>query len=334
MVKSRLLGAVGIVAVVRGVMGRIADWRGQTMRRMLLVVTMVTATTFLGVSRPAAQSFSFAAPAGAVPAPDPNVPLYFEAASIKPSAAATSGAGIRRQPGGRFYTINMPVKALITFAYQIQDYQLVGGLGSVTNDRFDIVAKMDGDPPAIIPGSGADHMMLAMRTLLADRFKLVVHRETRQFDIYALTKANPDGPLGPALKPAAGDCSPAAFAARGGGPPPAAGPPPTVCGLQQGPGHILFGGFPLSLFASGISNRAGRVVVDHTGLMGNWDFELTYAPGLPPDASLNGAPPPAPNSDAPDLFTAVREQLGLKLESTKGPVDVLVIDHVEHPTED
>jgi uncharacterized protein (TIGR03435 family) len=284
----------------------------------------------LSAPRPVAQSFSFAAPAGAVPAPDPTVPLNFEAASIKPSAATTPGAGIRRQPGGRFYTINMPVKALITFAYQIQDYQLIGGLGPVANDRFDIVAKMDGDPPPIIPGSGADHMMLAMRTLLADRFKLVVHRETRELDIYALTRANPDGPLGRALKPASGDCSPEAFAARASAPPSAGSPPP--CGLQQGRGGMLFGGYPLSLFASGISNRVGRVVVDRTGLAGNWDFELTYAPGPSPGGQPDGVPA-AVNSDAPDLFTAVREQLGFKLESTKGPVDVLVIDHVEKPTE-
>ena len=177
-------------------------------------------------------------------------------------------------------------------------------------------------------------MMLAMRTLLADRFKLVVHHETRQLDMYALTKVKADGSLGPALKPASGDCSPAAFAARRGGPPPPSGPPPTVCGMQQGPGRIRFGGFPLSLFATGISNRVGRAVVDRTGLTGNWDFELTYAAELAPGALPPGAPPPPPDPDAPDLFTAVREQLGLKLDSTKGPVEVLVIDSVERPTPD
>jgi uncharacterized protein (TIGR03435 family) len=269
-----------------------------------------------------------------VPAPDPNVPLSFEAASVKPSAAKNPGIGIRRQPGGRLDTFNTPVKLLITFAYQVQDYQLSGGPGWISSDRFDIVAKFPGDPPAIVPGSGADHMMLAMRTLLADRFKLVVHKETRQLDTYALSLVRPGQP-GPALKPASGDCSPAAFAARRGGPPPAPGTPFPVCGMQQGPGRIRFGGFPLSLFATGISNRLGRATVDHTGLAGNWDFELTFAAEVPPAGALPpGVDPPAVDPNAPDLFTAVREQLGIKIDSTKGPVEVLVIDSVSQPTPD
>jgi uncharacterized protein (TIGR03435 family) len=302
------------------------------MRTVILLAATAVAVAILGAPAPRAQSFTTAA--GTVPAPDPNVPLYFEAASVKPSEAKNPGIGIRRQPGGRFNTFNAPVKLLITFAYQIQDYQLAGGPGWISNDRFDIVAKFPGDPPAIVPGSGADHMMLAMRTLLADRFKLVVHRETRQLDTYALTLAKPGQP-GPALKPATGDCTPAAFAARRGGPPPAGGPPPPVCGIQQGPGRIRFGGFPLSLFATGISNRLGRATVDHTGLTGNWEFELTFAAEVPPPGALPpGVDPPAVDANAPDLFTAVREQLGIKIDSTKGPVDVLVIDSVQQPTPD
>jgi uncharacterized protein (TIGR03435 family) len=302
------------------------------MRTVILLAATAVAVAILGAPAPRAQSFTTAA--GTVPAPDPNVPLYFEAASVKPSESKNPGIGIRRQPGGRFNTFNAPVKLLITFAYQIQDYQLAGGPGWISNDRFDIVAKFPGDPPAIVPGSGADHMMLAMRTLLADRFKLVVHRETRQLDTYALTLVKPGQP-GPALKPATGDCTPAAFAARRGGPPPAGGPPPPVCGIQQGPGRIRFGGFPLSLFATGISNRLGRATVDHTGLTGNWEFELTFAAEVPPSGTLPpGVDPPAVDANAPDLFTAVREQLGIKIDSTKGPVEVLVIDSVSQPTPD
>ncbi len=304
---------------------------GGDVRFVILLATVAVAV----FSAPRSLAQSFNAPAGTVPAPDPDVPLYFEVASIKPSNAANPGMGIRRQPGGRFNTVNTPINRLIIFAYQIQDFQLVGGPGWISSDRFDIVAKMNGDPPPIVPGSGADHMMLAMRTLLADRFKLVVHRETRQLDIYALTMAKPDGKPGPALKPASGDCSPAAFAGRRGGPPPAGGPPPVVCGIQGGPGRIRFGGFPLSLFATGISNRVGRFVVDRTGLTGNWEFELSFAADVPPPGALPpGVTPPAVDPDAPDLFTAVREQLGLKLESTKGPVEVLVVDSVQQPTLD
>jgi len=301
------------------------------MRALVLVGATAVAVAILSAPKPHAQSF--AAPAGTVPAPDPNIPLSFEAASVKPSEAKNPGIGIRRQPGGRFDTFNTPVKLLITFAYQIQDYQLAGGPGWINNDRFDIVAKFPGDPPPIIPGSGPDHMMLAMRTLLADRFKLVVHKETRQLDTYALTLVKPGQP-GPALKPATGDCSPAAFAARRGGPPPPGTQVP-VCGMQQGPGRVRFGGFPLSLFASGISNRLGRATVDHTALTGNWEFELTFAAEVPPNGALPpGVDPPAVDPNAPDLFTAVREQLGIKIDSTKSPIEVLVIDGVSQPTPD
>jgi uncharacterized protein (TIGR03435 family) len=283
----------------------------------------------LGAARPGAQSFS--APAGLVAAPDPKIPLSFEAASVKRSDPAAQGQGIRRQPGGRFSTMNTPVRLLITFAYQIQSFQLAGGPSWISNDRFDIVAKMEGDPPPIIPGTGADHMMLATRTFLADRFKLVMHRETRELDIYALTMARPGGKPGKALRPASGDCSPEAFAARRGTPPPPNTPPP-VCGIQQTMGRIRLGGFPLSLFANSLSNQVGRFVVDRTGLAGNWDFELTYTPDPGRGTPGPDAPPIDPNG--PSLFTAIQEQLGLKLEATKGPVEVWVIDSIQQPTPD
>jgi uncharacterized protein (TIGR03435 family) len=263
-----------------------------------------------------------------VPAPDPNIPLYFEAASIKPSDGAAQGTGIRRQPGGRFSTINAPARMLITFSYQIQGFQLVGGPSWLTSDRFDIVAKMEGDPPPIIPGTGADHMMLATRTLLADRFKLVMHKETREMDIYALTMARPGGSPGKALKPADPEsCKPGSLANR---PTPPPGTLPQVCGIQQQTGRIRFGGFPLSLFTSSISGQLGRFVVDRTGLTGLWDFELTFTPegrGGPPGADT-------PVDTGPSLFTAVQEQLGLKFEATKGPVEVWVIDSIQKPTMD
>ena len=308
------------------------------MRHVMLACC--TATVIAGAvftaPRPLAQNFG--APAGTVAAPDPNIPLYFEVASVKPSdpKANPNMVAIRRAPGGRFDTVNSPVRMLITFAYQIQAFQLIDAPDWVNEERYNIIAKMEGDPPAIIPGSGADHMMLAMRSLLADRFKLAVRRETRELDIYALTMARPGGKPGPALKPASGDCSPEAFAARRGAPPPApGGPPPVVCGIQQGPGRIRFGGFPLTLFASNISNRVGRQVVDRTGLTGNWDFEMTFAPEASPGALPPGADAAPPlNPDAPNFFTAVQEQLGLKLDATKGPVDVLVVERIERPTPD
>jgi uncharacterized protein (TIGR03435 family) len=306
------------------------------MRHVMLVCGVVLAVGLAVFTAPRPQAQSFGAPAGSVPAPDPSVPLYFEAASVKPSNPDNPpGQGIRRQPGGRFNTVNSPVRMLITFAYQIQGYQLVGGPDWINGERYDIVAKMEGDPPAVIPGTGADHMMLATRTLLADRFKLKIHKETRELDIYALTMARPGGKPGPKLIPARGGCSPEELAARRGAPPPASGaPPPVVCGIQQGPGRIRFGNYPLSLFANGISNRVGRAVVDRTGLPGNWEFELEFAAEIPQGQLPPGAAPPPVDPDAPNLFTAIQEQLGLKLEATKGPVEVWVIDGVDRPTSD
>ena len=301
---------------------------------MLLAGAAVTAGVFaIATPAPRAQG-GFSATAGSVDAPDPNIPLYFEAASLKPSdPKAPPGGGIRRQPGGRFNTFNTPVRQLIVFAYQIQGYQLVGGPDWIGNTRYDITAKFEGDPPPVRPGTGADHLMLATRTLLAERFNLKVHRETRQLDIYALVMAKADGKPGPALKTAADDCSPDAIAARRGAPPPAPGTGP-VCGMQMFPGRVRFGGYPLSLFASLISNQVGRMVVDRTGLAGNWDFEMTYAPPPSQGPAPPGAQPPPIDPDAPDLFTTVREQLGLKLDATKGPVEVLGIDSVEAATPD
>ncbi len=298
-----------------------------TNRLVMLAAGGALAIAVVAIDAPRPFAQGFAAPAGSIPAPDPNIPLYFEAASVRPAAPDAQGSGIRRQPGGRFNAINAPLRTLITFAYQIQNFQLVGAPDWIANARYDIVAKMEGDPPAVAPGSGADHMMLAMRTLLAERFTLVVHRETRELDIYALTMARSDGRLGPLLKPASGDCSPQAFAGRAGGPP-SAGPLP-VCGIQGAPGRIRFGGYPLSLFASGISNQVGRAVVDRTGLTGNWDFELRFAAEPPPGGLPPGVQLPPIDPDAPNLFTAVQEQLGLKLEATKGPVEVLVVDSIQ-----
>jgi len=291
----------------------------------VLLSSAIAVVMAVGVSLTAAQQ-----------APDPNVPLSFEAASIKLNKSGDPGANVRRQPGGRFNATNMPLRQLVVFAYQVQPAQLVGGPGWMASDRFDIVAKMEGDPPPVMPGSGPDHMMLAMRTLLADRFKLVVHKETRDLDVYALVIAKPGGKPLPALKPSTTDCSPQALQARRGGPPPAPPGPnaPVFCGMRGSIGKIQVGGFPLSQFANGLQGLAGRMVVDRTGLTGNWDFELNFAQDrpngpLPPGVEL---PPVDPN--APNLFTALQEQLGLKLESTKAPVEVLVIDSVQQPTAD
>jgi uncharacterized protein (TIGR03435 family) len=272
-----------------------------------------------------ALSVGLEAQAPATP-PDPNVPLFYEAASVRANKSGERGSTIRRQPGGRLTATNMPLRALITFAYQLQPFQLVDDPSWLRTENFDIVAKMEGDPPPVAPGTGADPHMLAMRTLLAERFKLVVRRETREMDIYALVVARPDGKPAPGLKPTTQDCAAMVAAARGGPPP---GPnSPVTCGIRGTFGRLQVGSMPIGMFANNLSGTVQRIVVDRTGLTGNWDFEITYAPerpaNLPPDVEL---PPVDPG--APSLFTALQEQLGLRLQSTKGPVEVLVIERIE-----
>jgi uncharacterized protein (TIGR03435 family) len=269
---------------------------------------------------------------GAIILPAQDKDATFEVASVKVNTSGDGNGNMRALPGGRVAATNMPVRPLITFAYMVAGYQLMGGPGWLTTDRYDLIAKLEESAVAVqpfIPGSTTPNaMQLALRNLLVERFKLRTHRETREMDIYALVMARPGAGPGPGLKPTVQDCSKAVEAPRPGAPPPGA-PGQPFCGIAGTPGRLRFGGLPASSFATALSGPAGRMVVDRTGLTGSWDFELTFA------VENRGGPdtPPA-DPNAPSFFTAVQEQLGLKLEATKGPVDVLVIDSIEKPIED
>jgi uncharacterized protein (TIGR03435 family) len=264
-------------------------------------------------------------------------PETFEVASIKVNTSNEGGQFVRMMPGNRFNATNMPARALITIAYQLQQFQIVGGPPWLASERYDIVAKIAGEQAPFVPGQ-ANPLSGALRSLLIERFKLKLHKETREMDIYNLVMIKP-GVAGPSMKPAATDCAAQANARRGGPPPGAAppGPPgpndPFPCGLMGTPGMIRMGGMPVSQMIQMLTNQTGRMVFDKTNLAGNWDFMLKYqfegrgGQPLPPGV-------PAPDPDAPSLFTAIQEQLGMKLESAKAPVEVTVIDSIEHPSED
>jgi len=263
---------------------------------------------------------------GGVRAQSPDQRLIaFEVASIKPSTSIERLSGIQRQPGGRVTITNMTVRTLITFAYRITGYQLIGGPDWADRDAFDVLARMNGNPTWGTPGSGyPDPAQEATQSLLADRFKLKLHRERREMDVYALVLAKPGTP-GAALTPSTNDCKALAEQARQGKtpvPPRSATGGPTQCSILGSVGRISFDGFGMPQVANMLIGQAGRIVVDRTGLSGNWQFVLTFAPEGVTD------------SNAPSFFTALQEQLGLKLEPIKAPVDVLVIDHVEKPTSD
>ena len=255
----------------------------------------------------------------------------FEVASVKPNKSGDGRVMLGLQPGGRFNATNVPLRMLLRQAFNVQEFQLVGGPDWIGSDRFDVVAKA--------PEGGefnADAMRPMLRSLLVERFKLAFHNETREMPIYALMKARADGRLGPNLAPAAVDCA-AMRGRRGGGPPPAPPQPgqKMECGFMIGPGRMNAGGMPMSQLAQSLSPQVGRIVLDKTELTGNYDFEMTYASeGLAgPPPLLNGGPPPV-DPNAPTLFTALQEQLGLKLDSQRGAVDVVVIDSVEQPVAD
>lgn len=259
----------------------------------------------------------------------------FEVASVKPNTSGSLNGSLRPGAGGRVDAVNMPLLQLIAFAYDLQFERLVGAPDWIDGARYDIVAKLPVEPGRIAAGRDPiQDVRAALRALLVDRCKRVVHQESREMDIYALVLAHPG--LGhPALKPSTADCAALALAARNSGSP---GPAPgdaVFCGVRVSPGRIQVGGMPLARFAGALSGlrQIGRVIVDRTGLDGNWDFDVKFAPPAPAAAAGSDAPSDA-NSDLPSLFTALQEQVGLKLDSVKGPVDVTVIDHLERPLPD
>lgn len=255
----------------------------------------------------------------------------FEVASIKPN---TSGGFIRSMgpaPGGRFEVLNNTLRSLVAYAFGVDmtrvRLQIVGGPPWVDRDAFDIEAIAPGG--TITPAQARD----LLRALLEDRFHLKAHRETREVASYDLVLDRDDRRLGPRLRPSPIDCA-ARFAARAGSPPPPPPSSPTVrpeCGLRATPAR--FGGDAVSMnqLASALALPSGRIVIERTGLTGYYDFDLDWSPGQE-QVLQPGAPSPTVDPSAPPIFTAVREQLGLRLEGSRAPIDVVVIDSAEAPT--
>ncbi len=224
----------------------------------------------------------------------------FEVASVKPNRSGDASMSFRASAGSdEFRATNSTVRSLIRQAFQVsQASELSGGPSWLDTDRFDIVAKANSPAVPKLP---------MVRALLAERFKLITHRETMTLPIYALVVVKRDQ----RLQSSSAECT-----AR-----------PSPCRIQLGPGVLAGRGVPMALLVSTLSGAAQRRVVDRTDIQGPVDIDLHWSA----DGPARGDTSP---TDSPSIFTAVQEQLGLKLESTRGPVEVLVIDHVERPTED
>lgn len=299
------------------------------------VVTQGTPPTASSASPAQAPNGAPAAPGSAQaspPATSSTAATEFEVASVKPNKSGDNRVMMGMQPGGRFTGTNVSLRQLLTLAYRVQPFQIVNAPGWAESDRFDIAAKGSGNPTP----EGIQSML---RGLLADRFGLVAHTESREMPVYALTLARADGRLGPKLKESSTDCQALAGRGRAGGPAaPPAGPSsngPSPCGVRVGPGAVSGGGMALSQLASAIAPMTGRVIEDRTGLTARYDLELSWTPdqGVGPGGPV-GAPAPPSGDAGASLFTAIQEQLGLKLEPARGQVSVVVIDTVSLPSPD
>ena len=248
----------------------------------------------------------------------------FEVVSVKENRSNAAGHRMQYRPDGRVMVTNAPLRALVETAYGLLPQQLTGGPGWLDSARFDIVAQAGRDLLPSAPGGPPGLGQLMLQRLLAERFKLVVRGEKRELQIYTLTLARDDGRLGRAISAAKSDCA-ALMAAYGRG---AAPPSQSECGITGAPGRVSARGATMAMFARAVlAATVEHIVEDRTGLIGGFDFDLEFSVGS--GVAAGTTPEPAGAS----IFTALEEQLGLKLRPVRAPVDVLVIDRVERPTE-
>jgi uncharacterized protein (TIGR03435 family) len=234
-------------------------------------------------------------------------PTSFEVASIRPSQPGTRGGYVNLPPPGReFTTKNVPLSTLIQVAYHIQDYQLSGGPGWMASDPFDIAAKADHDVTR-------EELRRMIQALLADRFKLTIRRETKELPVYDLVVAKSGSKLPESTE--------------GDG------------GFRWGGGRINGRMVSMTDFVEVLSASLGRPVFDRTALTARYDIKLQWTPAHFVQEGPGGKNEPGEKErspidpDGPSIFTAIQEQLGLKLESRKGPVETIVVERAEKPTE-
>jgi uncharacterized protein (TIGR03435 family) len=285
-----------------------------TMARMATTILRLAVTLVLLFAGAAA-----AQPAGSQSAiPDPR----FDVISIRRNPSGTTQQSVNVTPTGVTF-LNFPLRPIIQLTYGITQPVRIVGLPDWATDRYDVIARTETPvSPATIIG-----MRPMLRALLADRFKLSAKLDKQEMPAYALVLVRPDGKLGSDIKKSTVVC------AGRGAPPPggdrgdagagSSAQPAVPCGPRPGgPGRFVFVGSQLSLFAGVLSLSLGRTVIDRTGLTDLYDFEVNYAPENEPA-----------DTNRPSLFTALQEQLGVRLDAERELVEVLIVDRLERPTE-
>jgi uncharacterized protein (TIGR03435 family) len=269
---------------------------------------------------------------GAAPMSRPE----FEVASIRPDTSGTNMVSIRPPAGGRFTTTNSTVKMLVGLAYRVQGFEISGGPGWIDSDGYDINAR------AAESNLTLDQLRPMVQALLEDRFKLMVHREMKEMPIYAVLPARSGTKL---AEPKEGGCVMPGTNSPPDNPPksptaPSHRPLAPCGGFIVNPNRLVGGNISMTQLANVLSSFLGRPVIDKTGFAGKFDVELEFSPdGImfgPGGVGASGVPPSdTANADTsrPSIFTALQEQLGLRLDSQKGPGEILVIDRVERPGE-
>lgn len=249
----------------------------------------------------------------------------YDVASIKLNKSGNASIGSRTSPDGLTIT-NVPLQTLIQSAFGVQSYQILAAPDWLSAERYDIEAKMDPIIADALQKLSLDERRLArqhmLQALLLDRLKFTIHHETKELPIYSLVVAK-NGSKVQETKP--DPATPGVPVRRGG---------PSIRTSRTGSGPITLTVLHCASedLASVFVPHVGRTVVDKTGLKAVYDFTLQFAPDDNIAVPTAGGSSSAPDPTAPSIFTAVQEQLGLKFESGKGPVDVIVIDHVERPS--
>ena len=259
----------------------------------------------------------------------------FEVVSIRPNTSARAEGRLELQPSGRITWTATTLQSLIGTAYQrriFDDREVMGGPAWIDRDRFDIIAQANG--PLRVDATGFPREPFAMiRAMLEDRFGVRVHEEQREAPVYALVVVKP-GTTGPRLVASAVDCSKEIGDQARGQKPRQLESGRFACVLGGQPGQFSGTGLDMNVLAAGLKRFAGRPVVDRTGLEGAFDWDIDFKPEFVQPIGNEAPPASDAFADRPSIFTAIQEQLGLRLEATRTMVDVLVVDSAHPPTPD